>query len=303
MSEYKTIGQASSKVCPNAGVAYLHPSNSEVLVVETVCKGWRCKSCRDRKLGFVASLQQYGLSHLEGAFLVSVTFVARGPKRGRAVNCVDAEYAEKAYKAWVRILKRDKRFAAMATFRVVELTERKQIHFHLLMGNVDFSTDRCRKRERYDWKVAPYPGCGCLQCTLSGYWYRVTKDSWVVDAERIYDPEGSSWYLCKYLRKGLYGAVREELEERGYSRRYFASNNWPRGVQMRRRGTVDKAWVRHSFEYGRKLSMRVLKESEKHPLMEQVGTDMALKFKEKARRKRVAAIHAKVLAGGRSGGG
>ena len=297
----KATGLASSKICPRQGIAFLHPDNKSILAVPTNCKSWSCKSCRDRKLGMVAQLMQYGLSHFPEAFLVSITYLASGPRNEPARNPVNAKSAEADYKALVRILRRDLTFMKMATFRVVELTKRKQIHFHLLMGNLNGTlTDNCTPRKARDWKKLPKLACPCLMCTISRAWTKVTKTSKVVDCTRIYDPAGAAWYLCKYLRKGMYGKQRQILTERGYTRRYFRTANFAGDVQLRRRGTVEKKWTRTSFMYGRHILPSLLEQSEDHPLMEQMGTPLAIDLSEEIRRKALATLYAKIRNAGRS---
>lgn len=105
-------------------------------------------------------------------------------------------------------------------------------------------------------------------------WYGVTGDSFVVDVRDVYNIEGACWYLSKYLSKHMYGKKRKEIEEKGYSRRYMASGKWPRGAQMRRKGTVLKAWVDTGFSYG-PPNVELAEWSKDQPLMGQMGTDMA----------------------------
>lgn len=113
---------------------------------------------------------------------------------------------------------------------------------------------------------------------MSRCWFEVTKDSFVVDVRKVYDVDGAAWYLAKYLLKNMYGGKRLQLQERGYSRRYMASAKWPRGGQMKRVGTVMRLWVGNSFQYGDfGVDQEFLDWSEKQPLMEQVGTNMAKK--------------------------
>lgn len=133
-----------------------------------------------------------------------------------------------------------------------------------------------------------------MECQISTAWFAVTKDSWVVDVRPIYNQEGAAWYLCKYLRKGMYGAQRKELEARGFIQRYFRSNNWLSNVQMRRRGTVEKRWQRVQFEYSPPNKF-MIKQSKDHPLMEQMGTDLAREMSSRQRRKQIAALYEKMV--------
>lgn len=293
----KSKGMASSKRCPRQGMVYLASNRNELLALPTNCKSWSCRSCRDRKLGFVASLMQYGLYRLTEPVLLSVTYVAHERNPGLLEKYVDAESAKKDWAALVRILKRDPHWKQMAFFRVVELTKKNQIHFHVLLGNVTSTLQTCRppgKRSRQQWNQCVFPKCPCMECVISRAWFAVTRDSWVVDVRPIYDTEGASWYLCKYLKKGMYGAQRDELEARGFIQRYYRSNNWPSGVQMKRRGSLEKRWQRVTFEYSPPNNF-MIHQSQDHPLMEQMGTDLAKKMALKQKGKRIAILHEKVV--------
>lgn len=133
-----------------------------------------------------------------------------------------------------------------------------------------------------------------MEHVISRAWYSVTRDSWVTDIRPIYDPEGASWYLCKYLKKGMYGAQRDELQQRGFKQRYYRSNNWLSDVQMRRRGSVEKRWNRITFEYSPPNHF-MINQSKEHPLMEQMGTDLAKAMDFKTRSKRLANIYEKMV--------
>ena len=247
----------------------------------------------------IAAMMQYGLSVLGTAYLVSVTFRVRSQDSGKPVSYVTAEYAERHWRELVRRLKRQSRFKNLATFRVVELTKQGQIHFHVLMGGITLDDAKWSCDLNPNWALIPKRGCTCLRCGLSAVWYNVTGDSWIVDVRKVGSREGAAWYLCKYLGKTLYGEGREAIAEVGYSRRYMASGNWPRGSQMRRRGTVEKKWVRTSWARGEGVMQHTLDKSRHHSLMEQMGTDLAKDFKLEKARKRLASLHETLRNGGR----
>ncbi len=291
----KSEGSAASRSCPRQGMVYLSPSNNELLGVPTNCKSWGCKSCRDRKLGYVASLMQYGLSGLEQPYLVSVTYVAHDDGYGSLVKSVTAASAQKDWRELVRRLKRNPRWSQVHWFRVIELTKRFQVHAHLLMGNLlDTGTGTlasCRRSE--SGATSAWPTCQCIACEISMHWLKITKDSWIIDVTPVYDKQGVSWYLCKYLQKGMYGRERRMLDEKGFTRRYYRSGNWAADVQMRRRGTVNKVWTRVRFEYG-PPNKWLINHSKDHPDMQQVGTPLATQMAQANGRKRIAAIYASI---------
>ncbi len=146
---------------------------------------------------------------------------------------------------------------------------------------------------------------------FSRTWHEVTKDSYVVDVVKVYDIEGACWYLAKYLAKAMYGEKRLEIEEKGYKRRYMASAKWPRGAQMKRLGTVLKAWVDNGFGYGPPDEW-LCDWSSKQELMRQTGTDMAkelreasvarARFRKHRRFKNAPDVPKKMVSAGRSAG-
>lgn len=294
-------GYASLKKCPRSGTAFMSTNNRELLAVPTNCKSWRCKSCRDRKLNMVASLIQYGILEGQVPLLLSVTYAAPGPRQESQGNYVNAERAQKDWNRLLRTLKKDYRFHKIKWFKVIELTKRKQIHFHLIMTDVLITTVvRCSGKGygkhaiKPDWPNLPKAGCDCIQCTMSTMWKQIQNgQSWIIDVRPVYEAIGASWYLCKYLRKSMYGLPRQELEQRGFNKRYARSKNWAKGVQMKRLGTLKEKWKRHSFAYGGGFQW-LIKQSEDHPLMEQVGTNLAAKQAAIAKRKRYANIHEKI---------
>ncbi len=286
---------ATTSICPRRGMVYLRPSSNEILGVPTNCKSWRCVSCRNRKLGMVASLMQYGLLEQGQAFMISVTYVAKVGTSGKLEKFVNATSAQKDWRALVRILKRNPRNLNLTTFRIVELTRRNQIHFHLLAHSL--TTELTPKQidcgHRLHWRFCPLPKCECMTCEWSQAWFAVTNDTWVVHIKEIYDIEGASWYLCKYLQKGMYGPERAALELLGFTRRYFRSRNWADNIQMRRRGSLEKKWQRVSWVKG-PPNPWLIAHSENHPLMEQLGTNLAKSLQAKGQQRKYATLHEKV---------
>ncbi len=271
--------------CPRRGMAYMRPNESTLYGVQTNCKSWSCKACRNRKIGQVVSLMVYGSSRLIQPLLVSLTFKTIGRGRVRRESLVSAKYAEAAFKEFIRRMRRRPWFGGMEWIRVIELTEAGQIHFHLIMGvpkikRTDYRGGkkvRCIKHP--NWSRFLASECRCIMHEFSREWYSVTKDSYIVDVRNVYDVEGACWYLAKYLAKTMYGDQRDLIIKKGYLRRYFCSSKWPRGAQMRRLGTVMKAWVGHGFSYG-PPAQDLVDWSKDQPLMRQVGTNMAKELQD-----------------------
>lgn len=117
-----------------------------------------------------------------------------------------------------------------------------------------------------------------MEHTIARLWYASSRDSYVVDTRDILGPESAARYMGKYLTKEALSF--ERLERLGFVRRWSRSNNWSGGDKMQLRNTVDKRWIRVSWQeagsdYARWRSLK----DENNPLLERVGTDL---LKERA---------------------
>lgn len=268
-------GSALTSKCPRAGIAWLSTGNA-LYSVETSCKSWRCLSCRDRKLGMVATIIQSGLLDTV-AYLLSVTFASNFETNGKLANPVNADYAETSFKEFLRRWRRSEKFLnpTLQWFKVPELTKKGQVHFHLVItGILDtrFKQGTCSLRPNWLKLYHKRHTCLCMRCHLSLIWEQVTNDSYIIDVRRVYDQKGAAWYLCKYLRKGMYGQIRDQLESRGFIRRYSRSNGYTAMRPMKRLGTLHKAWTRTAFSLG-SGDRQHLQWSNTQPLMRQIGTN------------------------------
>lgn len=79
---------------------------------------------------------------------------------------------------------------------------------------------------------------------------------------------------------------REELERRGFARRYTTSRGWPAG-RLRMQGTVDERWQTREFVGipSVVLGERVL-ETQNRAIGQSVGTDLALALGERVSNRR-----------------
>lgn len=67
----------------------------------------------------------------------------------------------------------------------------------------------------------------------------------MVDVRDVMGAKGAAAYLAKYLTKAALSY--EVLVDRGFSRRWSSSNNWPGGKRVRLRGTINEIWERSDW--------------------------------------------------------
>lgn len=141
---------------------------------------------------------------------------------------------------WERLRERASQ-DSWAWVKVPELTRRRQVHLHLIIGKVGRRVAMCEKnpKSRRRW-VDRTCSQNCLAHEIAREWFDITKDSYVVDSSPVRSASKVASYVAKYLSKGF--AEREELEARGFSRRYSTSRNWPGRTGLGFRGTAEGAW-------------------------------------------------------------
>ena len=282
-------GRATSKDCPRGGHIWLRNGVDETpLVMETRCKTWRCKGCRDRVLAMVRMKIQYGCSILKHSWLITVTYAAG---RGRILK--DAECVKKDWTQFLYQLRKRARYRELAWFRVLELTKRKQIHLHLIVGGLGgIVTSNCeyhypKPGHTYDarWRVKD---CDCLEHEWSRLWHEVTGDSYVVDARPVLGAAGAASYVGKYLLKAM--GDRDEMERRGFKRRYSCSRSWP-GDQLQLKGTVEKRWLEPEWYPKNQLGNEYAERTKPNdPRLVRTGTDLALALGGSIKRKQRRAL-------------
>ena len=278
--------------CERAGFIKLFHGGHEH-VVRTVCKTWRCRSCRPKVLSLVSMRMNYGLLTLGRSYFITLTYHAPLGFSPRTAECVRKDLQ----RFWYR-LRKCRGLSDVAWFKVPELTKRGQIHLHHLVGGPTTARKAtCRSpQERYRAWMKRTCKVDCLEHQISSLWQGVTSDSFVVDVSVVRDPARCAGYLAKYLSKGF--RDRETLEALGFSRRWSCSRGWPGGSKLHYRGT-DEGWsgvILVPWHYasrpdGRLDERATETEQSDCAYLETVGTDLALMLRaEKARYRHLAII-------------
>lgn len=204
----------------------------------TVCKTWRCRSCKLSLLNYVSMVVQYGVLMSERSWLTTVTYSAPQGFVPRDAACVRRD--SRLLKQRLRVI-----FPSLVWFEVPELTERGQVHLHLIMSGIKWSKS-CRRKQDKSYRTWSQMTCRtaltCGEHLISRLWEAITHDSYVVDSSPVRSAGGVGHYVADYLKKGLGDHL--ALEALGFKRRYSTSRNWPRGVKMRMRGTEEGVWSR-----------------------------------------------------------
>lgn len=272
---FVTRGRGSSDYCEKQGYAILRHGNGGHIVVKTHCRTWRCLSCRDKNRARVVSLIQYGCSTLVNSWLVTVTYKRDGRLTPRP--------ATRTLRDLGRLYEMLRQKHPNLTYlRVPELTKKKQVHFHHLMGGLGDAPDACERFADYrrDWRERT---CLCLEHELSPLWHQITGDSFVVDVSKVLLASALASYLAKYVTKSM--DDRAPLVAAGYTRRWSTSRNWPRS-ELLTRGFVDDEWESTEFVGGFDEELEELAQTSRtHRLLERVGSVEAMAYDSKRQRK------------------
>jgi len=173
-----------------------------------------------------------GISELGRCCFITVTYRVDGKRR---------EDAASVRRDWKELWRRWKKGGEpkFHWLRVIELTEKKQPHVHLVVGPVEGKM-RCYGSEGPNWKAFKKDQeCRCLSHRMSRVWYGITG-AWIVHAVPVTGAPGAGAYLGKYMRKQLYTS---ELRAAGFKRSWSTSRGWPGNGRMRLRLTVCDGWV------------------------------------------------------------
>lgn len=257
--------------CPRRGTLWLTSNGGQRFVLETNCKVWRCVSCRDRVQALVQMRIEYGCLMLGRCYFITLTLrkVSGEPTR-------DAAFVARTWRRFMYLmLKSHPERREMAWFKVVELTKKKQPHLHLVIGGIgQLKKEMVRNEFAWHWAEA-----------VRDRYVDVRAATWV---ENVLGAGGAAAYMAKYLTKNAQN--REELEAKGFLRRWSRNRNWP-GGQVRLAGTVRREWRRVAFEFGQGNSQLLQKVVEKgqegSPLLDRVGNDMAVELARRIVRRRV----------------
>lgn len=280
-------GAATSDVCPRRGFMRLQFEDHRI-TVPTTCKTWRCISCRDRVKMYVKMRMEHGILQQTGpCYLITVTYRFGQEQSLRHARSVRRDWAQLT--KWFRITN-----PHLTWFQIPELTKNLQVHLHNIVGGVSTRvsccvgrtrTLKCGHRWNKEWALAECPR-NCLEHELAKLWFAITGDSFVVDARLVLGAAGAASYLTKYLVKGMYD--RTVMENRGFSRRWSTSRNWPKPEQMQFAITMAGAWQnRQWFKYNTPLKDALQKEvtdTPFDPYSLKVGEPLAEMYEQKMKR-------------------
>lgn len=186
-----------------------------------------------------------GCSTLGSCALITITY-----KRDDTHPAVVSSVQNNHWKEFWRRARKLPSLQNLKWMKVPELTERGQIHHHLVAGPIPPNERlRCYQGKHVQARqFLPRMGrCTCMAHQMSVLWLDITGDSWVVDVRPVLGAVGASHYLSKYLGKGLQD--RSELIRLGYTRRWSNSRGWPGSGRLRLLRTLTYGWERVDF-YG-----------------------------------------------------
>lgn len=255
-------------------------------MVPARCKTWKCRSCRSAVLMAVKNRIEYGVLTLGRSYFITVTL-----RVGQGDGLKDARYVGKAWARLLKKLREKSRYKTMAWFKVPELTKKKQPHLHLILGGIGNVNAACTPHtpsHSYSrrWRQKE---CECLEHEWSKIWQGITG-SYVVDATLVKGAGSVAGYMVsEYLQKGMYD--HDELEARGFIRRWSASVNWPGGSRIVLAQTAMGGW-NYAQWIGGNTSRKgwahdyaVSSERSRDPLLVRVGTDLAKKMSDRKKRR------------------
>lgn len=275
--------------CERRGHVWLTHVNGETIVMETSCHTRRCRNCAPKLRSLFVMLVKYGIriSIPQHFYFITVTL-----KAGKGLE-KDAAYVATKWPLLLRFLKKSYGPNLMWV-RVIELTQRKQPHLHLILTFGPGINPRayCQKEPRYNDEWLSRTDCDCLEHRIGFAWLSITGDSYVIDARPILP--GDEEYIAKYVAKSF--RILDEMGELGFHRSWSRSRNWPVD-RLQLLATKEEQWANVEFAYWmaakprpQEASLREwLDRSETHVLKERVGTELSLAFAEEAQKKRLTA--------------
>jgi len=232
----RSTGAGMFSACPRSGSILLEDFASRRILMNTQCKTWSCKSCRDRMLSLFRQRIVLGVSTTGRCAFMTITYKEGSPR------LEDAGCVAKDWRALWRLLKK-KPTENLQWMRVMELTKKGTPHHHLVIGPVKGRV-KCWSGKRLQIKAYQdglERGCECLAHRWATLWRQVTGDSWIVHATEVAGAEGAGAYMAKYLQKEFDG---ERAKALGMARRWSSSRGWPGNGRRRLRQTERGGWSR-----------------------------------------------------------
>lgn len=260
-------------------------------IVKTICKTWRCTVCKNKLRALYAARTRYGVHKLGPSYFITVTY-----EMGRR-DALTAEVARSDLRRfWVGFRKLN---PGAEWCRVTELTQKGQVHHHIIVGGIGNRMASCRMRPLdkggYESWGGRYCVKQCLKHEVSKLWKGVTGDSYIVDASRVRSAGRMGTYLSKYILKGE--EYWERLNELGFQRRWNCSRGWPSPGRMRLAGSKEHnaAWeLRERSPLDRLARLERVTARERHHKdctnMEPRGIDLFEEEKREAQRRKITGL-------------
>jgi len=277
--------------CPKRGVVQLFHKKYGLVYARTTCKTKSCRVCGPKQAALNGAIAEYGLRSLDpNPFsFITLTYYLGGPQTRRNAASVKADWG--LMRLWLK-----EKYPETWWMKVVELTQRKQPHLHLILSSGKTSLTSCGAPKGYgyglEWSELD---CDCDEHDWSRAWHRITRDSYIVDVKPVDNAAGASWYLTKYITKAMNDPSMRRL---GFKRVWSKSQNWPY-EKSRLLATVLKLWegkpvwvdgpdweVREFLDEDTGEMTRdvwIDDEDNPHPVQERIGTDLALIMDEERR--------------------
>ncbi len=232
---------------------------TERWVLGTVCKTWRCPTCRLKRHAMVKMRIVYGCTTLAASWFITLTYA-----RDAAGN----EDALSVGRDWYRFLRRLKTTNPnLCWFRVIELTKKSQPHLHLIVGGLETANELTIERDFRDaWAMATRR--------------RGAVQSFIVKAIKVQSAHKAAGYMAKYMVKAFYDH-RLQLEQMGFLRRFSRSRNWPSPAPLHLEGLVNGTLInlgyRARYELTPQEQLSLQEAQEVYPeALARTGDDLAI---------------------------
>ena len=215
----------------------------------------------------VRKLMAFGCLTDEHSYFITVTYKASQERSTGTASSVAAD--------WRELLRRlSPIYPNLKWFKVMELTKKKIPHLHLLVNGLGKQQASCQGK-MHPWKKAWLleKDCNCLEHVWGREWHRVTGDSYIVAVRAIWEARGAVNYMAKYLQKTF--DLREDMEARGWIRRYSCSRNWPRSMAHIK---GEGRWFKSEAVRGHQSDVLLGKmpDSSDHPLLKKEGSELEM---------------------------